>query len=153
MKKKLAVAIAGAAAVAGILISTPAAAQFAKAEDAVKYRQSAFTVMGNHMGRLAAMAKGERPFDAAAAQASAQLVQTASKLPWEAFTPGSDGGAAKVKGDPWKNAEDFKLLQDKMMAEAARLPEAVSSLDGLRKQLGTTGASCKACHDKYRIIQ
>ena len=40
-------------------------AQFAKAEDAIKYRQSALTVMSNHMGRLAAMAKGERPFDAA----------------------------------------------------------------------------------------
>jgi cytochrome c556 len=152
MKKTFAFAIAALAA-AGTLASTPAAAQFAKAEDAVKYRQSAFTVMSNHMGRLAAMAKGERPFDAAAAQASAQLIATISKLPWEAFPAGSDGGAAKVKGDPWANAADFKSLQEKLMAETAKLPGAVSSLDGLRGQLGPTGAACKACHDKYRVIQ
>jgi len=153
MKKKLVVAIATLAAAAGTLLSAPAAAQFAKAEDAVDYRQSAFTVMSNHMGRLAAMAKGEKPFDASSAKASAQLIATMSKLPWEAFTPGSDGGFANVKGDPWKNAADFKSLQDKLMAETDKLPEAVSSLDGLRKQLGTTGAACKACHDKYRIVQ
>ena len=153
MKKKLIVAVAALAAAAGSLVSTPAAAQFAKAEDAVDYRQSAFTVMANHMGRLSAMAKGEKPFDAASAKASAQLIETMSKLPWEAFTPGSDGGFANVKGDPWKNAEDFKSRQEKLMAETAKLPDAVSSLDGLRKQLGPTGSACKACHDKYRVIQ
>src|SRR5690606_34461241 len=38
--------------------ATPASAQFAKPEDAIKYRQSAFALMGAHMGRLAAMAQG-----------------------------------------------------------------------------------------------
>ncbi len=32
-------------------MSAPASAQFAKPEDAVKYRQSAFALMGAHMGR------------------------------------------------------------------------------------------------------
>ncbi|TXL68709.1 c-type cytochrome [Zeimonas arvi] len=150
MNKNLAVAAMALAVAAGSLVATPAAAQFAKAEDAIDYRQSAFTVMANHMGRLSAMAKGEKPFDAASAKASAQLIQTMSKLPWEAFTPGSDGGFSNVKGDPWKNADDFKSLQEKLMAETAKLPDAVGSLDGLRKQLGATGSACKACHDKYR---
>ena len=150
MNKNLVVAAMALAVAAGSLVATPAAAQFAKAEDAIDYRQSALTVMANHMGRLSAMAKGEKPFDAASAKASAQLIQTMSKLPWEAFTPGSDGGFSNVKGDPWKNADDFKSLQDKLMAETAKLPDAVGSLDGLRKQLGATGSACKACHDKYR---
>lgn len=150
MNKNLVVAAMALAVAAGSLVATPAAAQFAKAEDAIDYRQSAFTVMANHMGRLSAMAKGEKPFDAASAKASAQLIQTMSKLPWEAFTPGSDGGFSNVKGDPWKSADDFKSLQDKLMAETAKLPDAVGSLDGLRKQLGATGSACKACHDKYR---
>lgn len=150
MNKNLAVAAMALAVAAGSLVATPAAAQFAKAEDAIDYRQSAFTVMANHMGRLSAMAKGEKPFDAASAKASAQLIQTMSKLPWEAFTPGSDGGFSNVKGDPWKNADDFKSLQEKLMAETAKLPDAAGSLDGLRKQLGATGSACKACHDKYR---
>ena len=42
-------------AAAGVLATLPAAAQFAKPEDAVKYRQSALTVMGTHFGRVGAM--------------------------------------------------------------------------------------------------
>ena len=55
-KFRMAAAIACTAA---SLIANSAFAQFRKAEDAVDYRQSAFTLMSNHMSRLAAMAKGE----------------------------------------------------------------------------------------------
>jgi len=37
-----------------------------------------------------------------------------------------------------------------VVGETARLPAAAASLDTLRQQVGATGASCKACHDKYR---
>ena len=40
------------AAACGVLAALPAAAQFQKPEDAIKYRQSAFTVMGNHVARI-----------------------------------------------------------------------------------------------------
>jgi len=152
MKKTIAVVATAACMAAGALIASPAAAQFAKTEDAVKYRQSAFSVMSNHMGRLAAMAKGDRPFDAAAAQSSAQLISTMSKLPWEAFVAGSDGGNARVKGDPWANAADFKALQERLIGETTKLVGAAGSLDSLRTQVGATGAACKACHDKYRNL-
>ncbi|NDG16372.1 MAG: cytochrome c, partial [Betaproteobacteria bacterium] len=42
-------------------MTLPAQAQFAKAEDAIKYRQSALFVMGQHFSRLAAMAQGKIP--------------------------------------------------------------------------------------------
>lgn len=151
MKSRLTLALAAVVAT-GALLSAPASAQFARAENAIDYRQAAFKLMSNHMGRLAAMAKGEQPFDATKAQASAQLIETLSKLPWEAFPAGTDGAPAKLKGDLWKNADDFKSLQDRLVAETAKLPAAVASLEGLRKQVGATGASCKACHDKYRDI-
>ena len=51
-------------AAAALTLSAPASAQFAKAEDAIKYRQSALFVMGQHFGRLGAMANGRAPFDA-----------------------------------------------------------------------------------------
>lgn len=146
MKKKILMFSAALATVAAVAV--PAQAQFAKAEDAVKYRQSAFTLMSNHMGRLAAMAKGERPFDAAAAQASARVIQTVGQLPWDAFPAGSTSKG--IKGDPWKNAADFKQRADRFLAESAKLPEAAATLEGLRKQVGATGASCKGCHDEYR---
>lgn len=137
----------GVAAVAGT-----ASAQFSKAEDAVKYRQSGFTVIANHMGRLAAMAKGEQPFDAEAAKVSANLINDTLRHQWGAFPGGSDGHGAKLKSDPWKRADEFKKLEERAMAETAKLPEAAGNLDTLRKQVGATGASCKACHDEFRKI-
>ena len=149
MKRTFAL-LASASALTGALLASPVLAQFKNADDAVHYRQSVFTVMGNHFGRLAAMAKGEQPFDADQAKASAELVKTMSKLPWEAFVPGSDAGKANVKGDPLAHLDDIKALREKMMAQADKLPEAAGSLDTLRAQVGETGKTCKACHDKYR---
>lgn len=45
-------------ALAASLVSVSASAQFAKPEDAIKYRQSALTVMGASFARLGAMANG-----------------------------------------------------------------------------------------------
>ena len=79
-------------------LSLPAQAQFAKAEDAIKYRQSALFVMGQHFTRLAAMAQGKIPFDAKTAADNAAVVETMSKLPWAAFGEGTDqGGNTKAK--------------------------------------------------------
>lgn len=75
------VALAAAFA-AAFTVAVPASAQFARTEDAIKYRQSVFAIQSNHMGRLSAMVRGERPFDAAAALASARMVETMSRLPW-----------------------------------------------------------------------
>ena len=52
---------------------SPAQAQFAKPEDAIKYRQSALAVMGTHFSRLAGMAQGKIPYDAKAAADAATI--------------------------------------------------------------------------------
>lgn len=152
MNKTMKKSIVALACAAGVLLAGSASAQFAKNEDAVKYRQSAFTVMANHMGRLAAMARGQQPFDAAAAKRSAELVQAVSHLPWEAFVPGSSNDGARLKADPWARADDFKKLQERLVGETGKLVEASGSLDSLRTQVGATGAACKACHDEFRRI-
>jgi hypothetical protein len=71
-----------------ITLAAPASAQFAKPEDAVKYRQSAMFIMGQHFGRIGAMVNGKAPYDAAAAaDASAEVVADMAKLPWPGFHP------------------------------------------------------------------
>ena len=148
------VALVAAAIVAcGALFSPLASAQFAKADDAIKYRQSAFTVLTTHMGRLGAMARGDVPFDAAAAQASARVIDVVSQLPWDAFPPGSNTGAAKIKGDPWKDAATFSKLQADLKTQAAKLPEAVATLDGLKAQVGATSRVCRECHENFRQVR
>ena len=66
MNRPLSSILIAAAALAGLGTALPAAAQFAKPEDAIKYRKGAFTVMAAHFGRVAGMAQGKIPFDAKA---------------------------------------------------------------------------------------
>jgi cytochrome c556 len=140
------------AAVAAML-ALPAAAQFQKPEDAVKYRQSAFTVMGSHFGRLGAMANGKVPFDAAAAAANADLVATLSRLPFAAFGAGTDKVAgSKAKPEVWSEADKFKAATQKMQDEIAKLQTVAKggNADQLKAQFGAAAQSCKACHDHFR---
>ena len=81
-------------AASALTLCVPASAQFAKAEDAIKYRQSALFVMGQHFGRLGAMANGRAPFDAKAAQENADIVAQMAKPPWAGF------GAGKTRAPP-----------------------------------------------------
>jgi cytochrome c556 len=142
-----------AVAALGTLAGFNAHAQFQKPEDAIKYRQSALTVMASHLGRVGAMAQGRAPFDAKAAADNAAIVVVMSKLPWAAFGEGTDKGApTRAKPDLWKDAAKFKDLQSKMQAEAEKFEAAAKtgSLDAIKAALGTLGAACKACHDDYR---
>ena len=131
-------------------LSLPASAQFAKPEDAIKYRQGALAVMGAHFGRLGAMANGKAPFDAKAAQDSADIVLYMSKLPWAGFGPGTEGG--KAKPEAWKEQPKFQDLTQKMQAEVVKLEAAAKTgnLDNLKAAFGPAANSCKSCHDSYR---
>lgn len=131
-------------------LSLPAAAQFAKKDDAIDYRQSALSVMGTHFGRLGAMAKGDVAFDAKAAQENADIVVFMSKLPWAGFGPGTEGG--KAKGEVWTENAKFKDLAGKMQAEAVKLAAAAKQGDvaSLKAAFGATAGSCKTCHDSFR---
>ena len=144
-------ALALAAATLGL--SAPAAAQFAKAEDAIKYRQSALFVMGQHFGRLGAMANGRIPFDAKAAQENADVVAHMAQLPWAGFGSGTDKGApTKARPEVWSEQAKFKEHADKLQAETVKLAAAAKtgSLDNLKAAFGATAGSCKACHDDFR---
>ncbi len=134
------------------VLAAPAAAQFAKPEDAVKYRQSAFALMGNHMSRINGQLKAGSP-NIQAIQSSAALVETLSKLPFEAFTPGSDMVATtKAKPEIWTDTAKVKDLTEKMQAEVNKLAAAAKGGDikAVQAQFGTVGQACKACHDDYR---
>jgi cytochrome c556 len=136
-----------------VALSLPAAAQFAKPEDAVKYRQSSLFVMGQHFARVGAMANGRVPFDAKVAADNAEIVAAMAKLPWAAFGPGTDKGApTKAKPEIWTEQAKFKDAGDKLMAESAKLAAAAKTgnLDSIKAAFGATAGTCKACHDAYR---
>ena len=145
---KFKTALIGAALITAIPFS--ASAQFAKKEDAIKYRQSAFFLMSQHMGRIGAVNKGEVPFNAADVQKSAAVIAGLADLPWQAFGAGTEGG--KAKAEIWKETAKFKEGSENFMKAAADLNVAAKSgnLDQVKKAFGATGQTCKACHDSYR---
>ena len=139
-------------AAAAVTLSVPASAQFAKPEDAIKYRQSALTVMATHFGRVGAMANGRVPFDAKALADNANIAEEMSKLPWAAFVDGSDKGTTRAKAEIWSDNAKFKAAAEKMQAEIVKLNAAAKAgnLDALKVAFGPAAASCKACHDNFR---
>jgi cytochrome c556 len=140
------------AAISATLISFGAAAQFAKPEDAVKYRKSALSVMGTHFGRLGAMAQGRVPFDAKIAADNAEIVADMAKLPWAAFGEGTDGGDTKAKPEIWKQGAKFKEYADKLQAESVKLAAAAKTgkEDAFKAAFTATAGTCKSCHDDFR---
>jgi cytochrome c556 len=133
-------------------VTLPAQAQFAKPEDAVKYRKASFTVMAAHFGRLGAMANGRMPYDAKVAADNADVVLALSKLPWAAFGEGTDKGDTRAKPEIWKESAKYKDAADKMQAEIVKLNTAAKAgnIDALKVAFGPAAASCKACHDNFR---
>lgn len=125
----------------------------AKPEDEIRYRQSVMNVIGRNFGGvLGAMAKGDRPYDQAAAVKAASLVDMLSTLHFDSFGPGTDKGAP-TKADPavWSDPAKFKAASEKMQGEVAKLPAAAKDLATLKAQVGETGKACKACHDDFRM--
>ena len=142
-------------AAAGLLacaIALPAAAQFAKPEDAIKYRKAAFTVMARHFGIVAGMAAGKIPFDAKVAADNAEIATMVSKLPYAGFVEGSDKGDTKAEPKIWAEMDKFRAAAGKMQEEMAKLNVAAKggNLDAIKAAVGDTGKACKACHDAYR---
>ncbi len=149
MKRSLSSILIAAAALATAL---PAAAQFAKPEDAIKYRKGAFTVMAAHFGRVAGMAQGKIPFDAKVAAQNAEVATFMSTLPFAGFGPGTDKGETRAKPEIWAEMDKFNAGAKKMQDEMAKLNAAAKggNLDAIKAAAGEVGKTCKGCHDDYR---
>ncbi|MCV2353211.1 cytochrome c [Paucibacter sp. B2R-40] len=150
MKRTILIAVT---CLTGLCAALPAHAQFAKPEDAVKYRKAAFTVMGTHFGRIAAMAQGKVPFDGAAATANAEVVAALAALPFSAFPEGTHGtDKGTPKASVWTERAKFDEGAKALQAETVKLVAAAkaNNLDTLKAAVGNTGKTCKACHDNFR---
>jgi len=145
-------ALSTLAIVATVAFSASANAQFAKPEDAIKYRKNALFVMQQHFARVGAMVAGKAPFDAKAAAENAAVAEYMSKLPWAGFGPGTDVGDTKAKPEIWKERARFDDLAQKAQTELGKLAAAAKTgnLDAIKPAFQAAGNSCKACHDDFR---
>jgi cytochrome c556 len=137
---------------AAMAIALPAHAQFAKPEDAYKYRAAVMTLQGAHMGRINAQLRSGTP-DVQAIASNAALLDTLNRLFFTAFPEGSDMVAnSRAKPEIWTQPAKFKELADKLNGEVARLNAAARSGDvaATRAAFQSTAQTCKACHDDFR---
>lgn len=128
----------------------------AKPEDAIKYRQAVFTAVRWHFGPLAAMAKGQMPYNKDEAVRHADLLAALARMPLEGFGAGTDAGAeTKAKAEIWQKQDKFKNGMVQMEKETTKLAEAARTgdLSALKAQVGATGKSCSSCHDDFKTKQ
>ncbi|NQW69005.1 MAG: cytochrome c [Betaproteobacteria bacterium] len=127
-----------------------AVAQFQKPEDAIKYRQSVYTVLGNSFGKISAVVKGQVPYNKDDVAKNAAIIAMMSTLPWQAFGPGTEGG--KAQPAIWSDNAKFKAASEKMQLAVVDLNKAAQSgdLESIKKAFGTAGASCNNCHDDFK---
>jgi len=142
----------GMVLVAGLVGAAHAQAPFGKPEQAIKYRQSAMFIMGQHFGRIGAVVKGERPYNKDEVAKNAAIAAEMSKLPWDGFVAGTDKGETHAKPEIWTNAAKFKSDAEKMEKEIGKLAEVAKGgdLNAVKAQFGATGKACKACHDDFK---
>jgi cytochrome c556 len=127
--------------------------QFAKTDDAIRYRQSVMFLVGQHFGILGAMVKGEQPYDQGVFAKHAEVVKMLSTLPWGAFMmPGSDKGDTRLLDSAFSRPDEFQKAADQFQAEVAKLSTVAGSgdLNAVKAQFGETAKSCKACHGNFR---
>jgi cytochrome c556 len=141
-----------AAAVMAALVAGAAQAQVPP-DRSVKYRQSALTVLSNHVGRLGAHAKGAVTMTPAQLEQSAQVVHDMAMVAYDGFLEGTEQSkGTKAKPEIWKEWAKFKEMQVKLQTETPKLLAAAKANDvkAIQAALGGVGGSCKTCHDAYQ---
>jgi cytochrome c556 len=135
-----------------VLTTSVQADNFKKTDDAIEYRQSAFSLMAYNFGDMGAMLKGKKPFDAQVFAMRADNVAALSKLPLEGFTPGSDKGDTEALAKVWTERSDFDAKMEQLQKDSAALAIAAKSDDkkALKKAFMATAKNCKGCHDVYK---
>ena len=117
------------------------------------YRQSLFAILGANMGPMAAMVKGEIPWDDERFAGYADDLATAASLDFlRGFPKGSEGGTTRAKPGIWENMDDFESKLEDLRSAADELAAAAKGGDkkAIMMAFQETGGACKACHDEYK---
>ena len=139
-------AVASVAAVA--LGVTVAVAQ----QDVIKERKAIMKGNGDQAKIGASMAKGETPFDLAAAQKIfATYADAAAKMPSLFPDDSKTGEDTAALPKIWEDMADFKAKFAKFGDDAKAAGASVKDLDSFKTAFGDIGKNdCGGCHQIYR---
>jgi cytochrome c556 len=124
-------------------------------QDALKHAQTFMKGNGKNAGALAAMVKGEKPYDQATVDtALAQFADTAKNLP--TLFPESVKGL-KAEGDYstspkiWEDKAGFSEHIASFGKVVTEAKTQIKDLDSLKTTLPVIGKQCGACHETFRV--
>jgi len=124
-------------------------------QDQVKQTQAQMKDNGKNVGALAAMVKGEKPYDQSTVNAAlAQFEDTVKKFP--TLFPESTKGL-KPEGDYsaspkiWEDKAGFESHIAGFAKVVADAKGKIKDLDTLKAELPVIGKQCGGCHETYRI--
>lgn len=135
------------------LVVGAAYAQFAKPEEAIKYRKAVMVLIVQHFKRMGAVVQGQAAYEKDAFSANAAAVQMLATLPWEAFMePGTDKGDTTLSPAAFQQPAEFKKAAESFEADTALLAGAAKDgdLDTIKAQFGKVAQNCKSCHTSFR---
>jgi cytochrome c556 len=128
-------------------------AQFAKPDEAIKYRKSVMVLVLQHFKSMGAVVQGKAEYDKEAFSADADTVAMLAKLPWEAFmTPDTDKGDTTMTSAVFDKPDRFKKAAESFESDTATLASTAKGgdFDAIKAQFGKVAQSCSSCHKQFR---
>ncbi|MGB6535743.1 MAG: cytochrome c [Xanthobacteraceae bacterium] len=146
---------AAASIVAVVLGISLAVAQ----QNVIKERKDLMKHNGAEAKIGADMAKGDKPFDLAAAHKMFATFEDAAQRMPGLYPPDSKSEAGSPSADKfsptpkvWEDMADFKARFDKLGSDAKAADASVKDAASLKAALGNIGKNdCGACHHVYRV--
>lgn len=122
------------------------------AENQHENREATMKKIGGAMGGLAAIAKGEKEYDAEVVKTSLTTIKEQIAVFPTFFPPGSEKDDEEASPKIWENKADFEAKAAKLGADAdALLAQLPADKAAVGAAMGTLGQDCAACHESYRI--
>lgn len=122
------------------------------AENQHENREAAMKKVGGAMGALAAIAKGQKDYDADVVKTSLTTIKETVTVFPTFFPAGSEKDDEEASPKIWENKADFEAKAAKLAADAgALLAQLPADQAAVGAAVGNLGKDCAACHESYRL--
>lgn len=139
--------------VAVVLGCGAATTGLAQQEEPQAVRQTLMKGIGQSVGALSGVAKGEKPYDEDTVRTALSTINANIRAFPDQFPEGSESGMeTEAKPEIWENREDFQAKAQKLAdVSSSLLAELPADQQGVQQAVQSIGPVCGDCHESYRV--